>query len=555
MRKGLVATLGVVALILAVSPGFAVAPVISCVPDIIVSDAENNTQTDDVNLFVFSNALDLDEYVSDVDTSKSLLRWSFIETSPGNSIEINGIGSNTSGNVRDPGAFDIRAVDQFATIRNVLWSPSTGTLPFPDPGQASMQSTIELYVSDGTGTDSQSVIITTVNDSTAPYNDGDSGVDALQPKAEVSYGFDSGQEGWTWFDSAPDIEAPTHQWQGGSLQMTETATNVLVWGDWESPKDPAVASHPRFGCILRARYQLRSSVDGAACPGMRLRAITAHVENRTIPGTWINDFTNQDFNALTRTVYSTLDTMHIPGREPGTAGQTYTLLSWPEQVATLMSTDVVTYFTCDLLDMDTFDSDAGTLYLDEVDIDGIDRPEIGTGRAEAALSTTDFSSWTTNVGQIPGGTASLPTITADATGVTVTVARGDQYFDATAVSPGVPLEPGRYYRVVFYVTSTEDLTGDFGPTVRASVMSSKYVFESGKELSGGSLLAHFDSTPRGFEIWLVAPSADQGSTMTEPMQLKFESWLTSNNTGFPFNKNVSGTVRCTEVFVESFPAP
>ena len=54
MRKGLV-TLGVVALVLAVSPSFAEAPLLTCLPDIVISDVEQNSATADANLFVFSD--------------------------------------------------------------------------------------------------------------------------------------------------------------------------------------------------------------------------------------------------------------------------------------------------------------------------------------------------------------------------------------------------------------------------------------------------------------------------------------------------------------------
>jgi hypothetical protein len=50
MRKGLVVTLGVVALIFVVSPSFALAPLITCIPDITISDVEQNAATVDNNI-------------------------------------------------------------------------------------------------------------------------------------------------------------------------------------------------------------------------------------------------------------------------------------------------------------------------------------------------------------------------------------------------------------------------------------------------------------------------------------------------------------------------
>jgi len=55
------------------------APIISCIPDIIISDADQKSA--DRNLFIFENALNLDELVRD-DTAASLLKWSFVEPTP-----------------------------------------------------------------------------------------------------------------------------------------------------------------------------------------------------------------------------------------------------------------------------------------------------------------------------------------------------------------------------------------------------------------------------------------------------------------------------------------
>jgi hypothetical protein len=46
-----------------------------------------------------------------------------------------------------------------------------------------------------------------------------------------------------------------------------------------------------------------------------------------------------------------------------------------------------------------------------------------------------------------------------------------------------------------------------------------------------------------------------GVTETEALYVRFQSWLTSSNTGFPFNKNVSGTIYCHGVAVDSFDVP
>lgn len=563
MRKGLVITLGVVALVLVVSPGFATAPIISCVPDIIVSDFEDS-QTIDNNLFIFADALDLDAHVTDSDTTNpALLRWSFIQ-STGPAIEINDIGSNTSGNTVAPGAFDIRAASNLMSVRNVDWSPSTGTMPFPDPTGSPADSMIELYVSDGTNEDSQLVTITSIDENAAGPGD------RLVPTPDISYPFTASAESWTQFLATnPGVVADAtlahNAAAGGSLDMTEvsapTSTEV-VFGAWENPKDPAVAASPRFGCIMRTRYQVRSSVDGATCPGFRTRAVTTHVVDSGVPSVgYIPDFTNQDINSDLTVNYFTPDFGYVAGREPGTAGKTYDMLSWPQQTDTLMSTTVITYVTADLLDLDrSFSDDAGTLSVDQVDIDGVSRPVDGTGRAEPALSFSgNFDTWPalaggTGVVPVAGGTHVPPTFTVTAAEVSLNVQTGAQFFDAAALSSPVALDVGRYYRVTFTVSSSATPGGaDFGPTFRLGMVSSAFAYSVDKNLPGGGLLSAISATQEPFEVWMQAPPA--AGTQTEPIAVRFQSWLLGSNTGFPFNKNVSGTIRCHGVLTESFDPP
>jgi hypothetical protein len=551
MRKGLAITLGVVALVLVVSPGFAVAPIISCVPDIIVSDYEQS-QTVDNNLFIFSDAIDLDAHVYDSDTTDSaLLRWSFIQSS-GPAIEINGIGENTSGNVRAPGGFDIRTVSQMASVRNVDWSPTAGTMPYPDPTGSPADSMIELYVSDGTNTGSQTVKITSIDEGAAGPGD------RLIPLAQASFPFASSAEGWIWFTDQ-SITPPANQYAGGALTMTEAAggTDPVIFGGWESPKDPALSPPVRLGCIQRARYQMRGSVDGEGSPGIRMRAVTGKVSDTLVPGEWYPNFLSQDFNSdLTVNYFTPPAPNYQAGREPGTAGKTYTILNWPQQIESLMATDTTTYFSCDILDLDkSFADDAGMISVEQVDIDGINRPATGTGTKVDSLSFTDFTAWSAAASPLDATLAVLPTWSQSATQISLNVQPGAQYYDAAALSPATPLEAGGYYRVIFTVSSTAQAgTGDFGPTFRMGFMSRSFAFSSDKNLPGGGLLSAITSTPEEYEVWMEAPPVASG-TQTEDISVRFQSWLLASNTGFPFQKNVSGTITCTEVLVEQFPVP
>jgi hypothetical protein len=492
-----------------VSPGFAVAPIISCVPDIVVSDYEDS-QTVDNNLFVYTAALDLDLHVQDFDTTDvSLLRWSFVQSS-GPNIEINGIGTNTSGDNVAPGAFDIRAVSNLIDVRNIDWSPVADPLPHPAPATSPETSMIELYCSDGTNIDQQTVSIISIDENAAGPGD------RLVPKPETTYDFAAGQQGWIWYSvSATGFIVPTNQWAGGSLQITVTqaqsdgaANTDVVFGAWETSKDPAVAENPVFGTILRARYQMRSDVDGQGCPGIRFRAVTTKVTDAG-GGTWIPDFLSQDIQSDLTVNYFTPDIAYVAGREPGTAGKTYTVLSYPQQTDSLIATTTITYFSADLLDLDqAYSNDAGTIYVDQVDLDCLNRPAAGAGTAVPALSFTDFSGWTTNVGEIAGGPLVAPTFQPLGAQIQLDCPLGTQMYDASAVSPAVALESGRYYRAIFTVSSTAPPaggTGDFGPTFRLGFSSSLFSFSADKNTPGGGLLSAISTTQEPYEVWMEAP--------------------------------------------------
>lgn len=549
MRKGLVVTLGVVALAFVVSPGFAVAPIISCIPDVIISDVEQNALTIDNNFFVFSDALDLDEYVTDSDTTITTLRWSFID--PSGNIEINAIGSNTSGNVKEPGAFDIRVADQMASFVNVLWDGVGGG------GTPSMDSLITMFASDGVDVSSQTVNVTTVDDD-GPTTFTDGTPDGLVSQSQISYDFETGDDSWEWYTEG-GMTAATNLVAAGSLQMSKTAAqSPAVYGTWESPKNPSIAVKARIGCVLRARYQMTGSVEGFGAPGFRMRAVWAHVLWVDPPGVWANDFSNQDFNVHTRIVVNTYDGFAlVTPRTPGAAGQTYTLLFYPQETPTIMDDDAIVYLTCDLFDDDVYGTaagnpDAGTLRIEQVDVDGFDLPSRNPAAKETALSVTDFSSWTPLVASIGSGTHAGVTVVPSASGVAITVTTADSTFDASAVDPGVQLVPGRYYRTVFTLASSATPGVSFGPLARCGFVSAKYAYSSDKELAGGGLYSAIGSTPVDFEVWTVGLGEDVvASGLTEPMQLRLVSWLTTN-VHLGFGMPTAGTLTLSEVYSESY---
>jgi hypothetical protein len=553
MRKGLV-TLGVVALVLAVSPGFAEAPLLTCLPDIVISDVEQNSATADANLFVFSDAINLDEYVVDPDTPVDTLRWSFMESASGQTIEINGILSDPLLNTVEPGANDLRAVDQMASFADAEWNATP-----PTTAGETKQAMIDMFVSDGTAVATQTLMVTTVNDI-----DGTGAGDEAVPTPVASFDFASGAEGWTQFTDASVIVA-TLAASGGSLNATEPATHDnIVYGAWESPKEPGVGVAPKVGCILAARYQVSTDAASAtSTPGFRFRALARPMVQ--VDGVWDPEFTNDNYNVLDSVLYSSYDLFMNQGglddRMPGT-GTEYTLMAFPRQAPEqLLDPSVVYYFSADLVDLEgSFDSDSGTLSFESVTIEGLDRPEPGVGTAvtDLTFATADFGSgWTAATKELGTGTFVSTGLSASATasGLEITVGNSSEHFEAYAeMDAGVALEPGRVYRLMFMATSTETPGGDAGPLLRTNMTSTRFVYTAVKELEGGALLARLTSTPSPMEVWIVAPAADTNRTdgLTEPIRPQIQSYLTANVAAWPLFREVSGTVAITEINTEVF---
>jgi len=198
MKKGLITTLlAVAASFSGISSSYAAAPVIGTLPDIRIGDAEDNALTDN-NFFVFTNAFRLDSFVSDADTTVSTLKWSFDEgDDPGaptgtgtqwftvngkNPIHVGGTAAAVDGSSAtahlNPGANDIRTVSDYATFRDIVFTPGTGlvgTGPVSgrwaapvDPAKTAHATgkTVTFFVSDGSAVAQDTIIVRTVDNTT-----------------------------------------------------------------------------------------------------------------------------------------------------------------------------------------------------------------------------------------------------------------------------------------------------------------------------------------------------------------------------------------------------
>jgi len=232
MMKGLYT--GLILSVTLASSAFAAAPVISNIPDVIIGDQEDNVGTDN-NFFVFTNAFNFDNYVSDLDTSKASLQWSFDEgddnVAPNTRwFAINGkqavhLGTaeiassgNTGHNPPAP-ANELRSVSQFASFRDIVFSPS-GSGPFPaptDPEKADHAAgkVVTFYVSDGTTVASKSILVATR----------DNQMDALSGGSQFTQAYDDpvtgpATSGWTLSAAIPaSVTTGDHDGANGAIRV------------------------------------------------------------------------------------------------------------------------------------------------------------------------------------------------------------------------------------------------------------------------------------------------------------------------------------------------
>jgi hypothetical protein len=138
MRKGSLKLLLSTALLALGTTVYAASPVLSTLPIVVISDLENQSSTEDWNLFVFTDAFAFADYASDADTPASALKWTFdIGAGSTGSLTINDVADITTSS-DDPAnpASPINTVAD-ATFREVTLSPGLSTDPitvaFPTP--------------------------------------------------------------------------------------------------------------------------------------------------------------------------------------------------------------------------------------------------------------------------------------------------------------------------------------------------------------------------------------------------------------------------------------
>ena len=282
MHKGFKSTLLTVAVALLGFKAMATAPTINDIPDVIIGDAEDGSAS---NVFVYPDAINLDNFVQDTDTTDGGILWSY--TGGGGTYLLNGIGPN-AGSPTNPATgaqlnandADTRKVDANArtiTFRNNVHSPlaqEPSTAGFTAP-TTSETATVTLIASDETTASSQSILVYTDNDGDDRTSGGQQGIPVL------NLSFTNTTNGWTQYSTfISDGGTIGHAQNASGLCLTSSAGGNII-GGWTSAINfagvPANAYHT-VGLVNNAIYEFRVEVTTTAAAA-RTPIWTLYIEN------------------------------------------------------------------------------------------------------------------------------------------------------------------------------------------------------------------------------------------------------------------------------------
>ncbi len=397
MRKGLFVTLAIVAIAVLSGGVYARPPFIDPMPDIVIGDIEDEEGwTIDRNFFRFPEPFSFLDYVSDTDTTETLLKWSFIEeTSPGGTptdwFEINGITQTTAGNTNPPpGAKDLTlgGTDLTPTFRDIYASPYSQN-PGPYTGivepEGQHSKLIFFYASDGTHEDYTDVMVSSI----------DGEYDMISPFVVFikQYTFDTTLEGWSFIplDVPPYFSGASSSYSGGRLGISSANDTTSRVGFWNGPTEIAYVADS----VYSARFLVSSSqATASANPQFRMR--------------WIQD----------QSLESASHVVNASGRYSNSLLTDPTTQEYYCYFAPVLSGSLGVAF--DMLDFNV--THYGTHYVDEITVKRFSRAAAGTP-VKRYIDSSDFANWQfmTNIGPYGPvtsggagtGTLSITSTTAD----------------------------------------------------------------------------------------------------------------------------------------------
>ncbi|MEI7634232.1 MAG: hypothetical protein WCK47_08135 [bacterium] len=304
MMKRLTKSLIAAAVSMSCVCGFASAPVLLDLPSINIGDLEEGAEN---NFFIYSNAFKFDFYVKDNDTSLSALIWSFDEaTFPGESPEvpwfnINGIGAVLLGDAAiaadaaagypahlNPSGKNIRSGNTFASFRDIVFSPASGSPPFPPPTEPAKSrhavgKVVYFYVSDGTpGNTQRKATIVKSTDNTYDSKSGGYVYTVVQDDTFTTGDpYSTGPGGWLFvegYGSAKGYSSANHaittaiSAEAGKFRSGSWQSNYVEW-----------LPYTMVGTenVVRAKYYIYASGQAAKneIPNLRLRLTVSSAVN------------------------------------------------------------------------------------------------------------------------------------------------------------------------------------------------------------------------------------------------------------------------------------
>jgi hypothetical protein len=422
MRKSLPLLIAVLAIALIGSSAFAYAPVMQPLPNVWIGDIEDNVGTVDNNLFRFSDAFDLDMYVTDDDTTISELVWSFYEMGNGY-LEVNGVTElATPADAIDAaaGAKDIRHQgapfdDSLVDFWDLKDSPKPLSLPYPSP-TAPLNEVVTFFVSDGAFVDSGETVIQADDGGPDRVSDTTSWI------VVDSWDFE-GTAGWTFtgpaIDSADVACLGATSVYDGSRLGTDTAGTTSRFGYWTAPSQVPYAADKLF------KYEWMgvssNNTSSTNDPTVRFR---------------VNSF---DFATAFEMIISSVGT--DPPFAPTTTPRDYTMYYMPYHAS-----DMTPAF--DVYDFDP--SDTGIIYLDELVVSETDAPTADW----TAVSYPAFGTWTALTSISPYGTVTSGT--SGGLQLTSTVSAGFNYgFWQSSAGGTIPMAADTMYRVLATIASSD----------------------------------------------------------------------------------------------------
>jgi hypothetical protein len=264
MRKGLL-NLAAVAVALLGFNAMAMAPMIGDIPSPVIGDAPGATGD---NVFVYPDAWNLDDLVTDDFTPDSGILWSY-ETATGTKYTINGVpeldaaddpasppaAKNLRANDNDPAKVDGNA--QTVTLRDEELSPVAGGPNYPAPagGPGIVNSdVVTFYASDGGSVSMQSEIF---------YTD-DDGIDRYSPAVDtiIDVTFGTGTTGWAFTDFGTGLTED----RANGLCTTIPVAGGETFAQWFSD-DGAGVSASLYDLVGNTVYRIRLGVTSDAAIG------------------------------------------------------------------------------------------------------------------------------------------------------------------------------------------------------------------------------------------------------------------------------------------------